>query len=836
MNDISTQEVKISVGIFGYIAYLKRWVTSIQEAILNRVNICLLIAGVIYWLFKPFFEQLFLHYWVEPFLVYFQNGVLTQTVALAVIVGIVIKCGRDCRNRKRISEIQLYRWILLTVIWSTVRFSEAWSFIPWMGNVTYFDIIPFYTFSVVVVYGAQLIKCKSPEVIDEDGFECDEPIETSEEDLLGRSVFAQTIARKLLKTKSKNQSFAVGILSPWGNGKTSFLNLIKYELNRYRTICIDFSPWIYGKDNNLIQEFFTEVGKHLRKYADSLPRDMIEYAHILEKNESTSWLSILLSLGYLGHDLEKQGNLLKQSLRKIDRPIVVFIDDLDRLGDVEIMEVLKLIRNAANFSEIKFIAAYDRAYLVEAIQKQNIESANGYLEKIFQIEYTLPAFEREKLETYLKKECGKFVRNEDQDMLKEIFYSKNRPEGIVIEELVTLRDAKRYINSLKTSYKKLVGNVVLRDLMNLEILRLKYMPVYNLLSRQWEQILTYKDGTLKLYETNEESNKGIDIMKYLKMPSCEMITLLSPMGYSEIEINRVIRILKFLFPPFRRSAEYGAINNKDSIARYFYDTIQDKDLPIEVFKGLWQKRYKYIKEEVENIISRNQTRSFVNQLDVFNPVSVDVCKKVIRIMFYVGSSQSHFKISFDTILNKINLLEHYPNKDIGIKNFLLTIIKENELSNYISEFLFSKYLSLEAYFSYEEIRKIETNYLQEAIRQDLSLNIINKYMFRSIHKETDYEVNEQAITLFKAYVDKHIEEFLQSMVMIYMSPNEGYYYVNSYASHIWGSWKNFQDYVRSIPFRTPVVDEFELFLNKFIQLGTENAIHYKFKYIIINKW
>ena len=98
MNDISTQEVKISVGIFGYIAYLKRWVNSIQEAILNRVNICLLIAWVIFGLFKPFFEQLFLHYWVEQFLIYFQNGVLTQTVALAFIIGIVIKCGRDFRN------------------------------------------------------------------------------------------------------------------------------------------------------------------------------------------------------------------------------------------------------------------------------------------------------------------------------------------------------------------------------------------------------------------------------------------------------------------------------------------------------------------------------------------------------------------------------------------------------------------------------------------------------------------------------------------------------------------------------------------------------------------
>lgn len=834
MNGISTQEVKISVGIFGYIAYLKRWVTSIQEAILNRVNICLLIAGVIYWLFKPFFEQLFLHYWVEQFLIYFQNGVLTQTVALAFIVGIFIKSGRDCRNRKRISEIQLYRWILLTAIWFMVRFSEAWNFIPLMGNITYFDIIPFYSFSVVLVYGAQLIKRKSSEEIEEDGFECDEPIVTSEEDMIGRNEFACTLARRLLKTQSSRQSFAVGILSPWGYGKTSFLNLIKYELKRYEAICIDFSPWSYGKENDFIREFFTEMGTELRRYADTLPRDMMEYARILEKSESTSWFSILLSLGNTAYSLEQQGNLLKQSLQKIDRPIVVFIDDLDRLGGNEVMEVLKLIRNVANFPGLKFVAAYDRAYLVEAIKKQNVESANSYLEKIFQIEYTLPTFEREKLEIYLKKECEKFVRTEDQNFLKKIFYSKNRLEGIVLEELVTLRDVKRYINSLKTSYKKLADNVVLRDLMNLEILRLKYKPVYNLLSRQWGQILTYKDGTLKLYETKEDSDEGRDIMKYLKMPPYEIGTQLSTMGYSEIEINRVLRIFKFLFPPFRRSAEYGAINNKDSIARYFYDTINDKDLPIEAFKGLWQKRYKYIKEEVDNIMSRNQTLSFVNQLDSFNPDSVEVCKKVIRIIFYVGSSHSHIKSSYHIIFNKINLLEHYPNKDVRIKNCLLNVIKENGLSNYISDFLFSEYSLLREYFSFQEIKEIETNYLEEAIRQDLSLNMIYDYMGRATHKGRDYEMNERANNLFKSYVGKHIEEFLQSLVS-YMRPSRGYYSVSPFAAAVWGSWADFQEYVQSISPRTPVIEEFTLFLDTYLKKGTGAAVTYKFKHITIER-
>ena len=832
MDNTSVQEVNSTVAKRDCAAWWVRWIAPMQEAILDRANICLLAAGVIYEVFRPFFEQLFSHYWVAPFLAYFQSGVLAHTVAWVVVIGIVVECGIAFRNRKRISVIRLYRWVLVTAIWAAVRFGEAWSFVPWMGSVTYFDIVPFYALSVGVAYVCQFIKRKPLEVIDEVGFECDEPIETSEADRLGRSEFARMLARRLLKTSSSHQSFAVGILSPWGYGKTSFLNLIKDELKRYGTICIDFSPWTYGKENNLIREFFTEVGKHLRRYADDLPRDMMEYAHILEKSESTSWLSILLSLGSTGHSLEQQSNLLKQSLQKIDRPIVVFIDDLDRLRGDEVMEILKLIRNAANFSGIKFVAAYDRNYLVEAIKNQNIESASRYLEKIFQIEYTLPAFEHSRLIEYLNEECDRFIREVDKEELRQIIDGRGRMKRFVKEELLSMRDVKRYANSLQNSYEKLAGNVVLCDLMNLEILRLMYKPVYDLLSLRWTQVLMEEKGFLRLYESSEEREKNISWSQ--RVPSFEINVQLKGMGYSEVEAKHIIWILNFLFPSSGLSKVYGAINNKDSIARYFYDTIQDYDLPIEVFKGLWNKEYQYIKEEVDNIMARYQTASFVKQLDSFTPDSVAVCKKKIRIMFYVGSSSNLSKNTYKIISSGIISLNRDLSNDAEIKELLREVIKENGLSNYVSEFLFSEYHSLEKYFSFEEIRVIETDYLQEAIRRDLPMDVIYGYIGRAIYnKERDYEENERVSALIKEYAGRHPEKFLQGMVC--NTSDDGRYSVKFLAKNVWGSWDKFIDYVKSITPRTPVIDEFEIFLIQFVKSGTQNAIPYKFKHIKIER-
>lgn len=841
MNETKAQKInKITTKMRHCIALLHKLSAPIQIALWNRINILLLAAGLIYWTFMPFFEQLFSHYWVTPFLSYFQSGIFTQIIAGLVLLGIFIQCGIACKNRKRISEVRLYRWILITAIWSIVRFSETWSFVPLIGHITYFDLIPCYTLSVWIAYAGQFIKRKPFALPEIEGFICDEPIETSQEDSLKRSEFAQILAQRLLNTQSKHQSFAMGILSSWGFGKTSFLNLIKEELKRYGTICIDFSPWIYGKDHNLIQEFFSEIGKHLQKYADTLPRDMMEYAQILEKSESTSWLSVLLSLGNSGKNLKQQSLLLKQSLQKVNLPIVVFIDDLDRLGGNEIMEVLKLIRNAANFPEIKFIAAYDRAYLVEAIKQQNIVSANYYLEKIFQVEYTLPAFNRSELISYLDDECGMFISEEDNNTLKDILYSPENTEKIAIEELLTLRDVKRYVNALKNSYEKLAGNVVLSDLMNLDILKLKYKPVYELLGRQWRQTLIKEHETLKLYKNQHNPAPETIYPQHQGIPVYKINDLLEIIGYNPLEISRINRILELLFPSKSNSSDYGAINHLHTIERYFYGTLQNKELPIKKFRELWLNNneecedsndYKNIQKECDKIMARDQTSSLVNQLNNFSPDSPEVCKKVIRIMFYVGSSDSSSKCSYHAIMNNINQLNHQiENKEVKI--FLINLIKENGLSDYMSEFLYSKYHSLEKYFPYEEIKEYETRYLQEAIHRNLPLDAIYKYMDRAIHKDDVFEQNEEAVLSFKKYVQQHTEEFLISIIKKdFLYTND--YGVKDFVHQIWGSWEKFRKYVESIPNKTPAVNEFETFLNKFIEQGAQKTILYTFKEIPI---
>lgn len=72
--------------------------------------------------------------------------------------------------------------------------------------------------------------------------EADQPIQTSNQDRFGRKQFAQRIAH-VVATREDKSGIVVGIYAPWGEGKTSVLNMIKEELAKQdQVLVIPFNP------------------------------------------------------------------------------------------------------------------------------------------------------------------------------------------------------------------------------------------------------------------------------------------------------------------------------------------------------------------------------------------------------------------------------------------------------------------------------------------------------------------------------------------------------------------------------------------------------------------
>lgn len=78
------------------------------------------------------------------------------------------------------------------------------------------------------------------------------------------------------------------------------------------------------------------------------------------------------------------------ALSRLDRRIVVFIEDFDRLLDVEIVEVFKLIDENASFGNIIFISAYDKEHLCKLLGSKYDNEESKFSDKFFTQEVYLP--------------------------------------------------------------------------------------------------------------------------------------------------------------------------------------------------------------------------------------------------------------------------------------------------------------------------------------------------------------------------------------------------------------------------------------------------------------
>ncbi|MFQ6002052.1 MAG: P-loop NTPase fold protein, partial [Anaerolineae bacterium] len=99
----------------------------------------------------------------------------------------------------------------------------------------------------------------------------DVPIRTPDQDRLGRSSFAQSLADSILSWAG-DESIVIGIHGAWGSGKTSILNLIGYFLREAgesmpkekRPIILRFNPWNFAGQAELMSMFFHQLAASLR--------------------------------------------------------------------------------------------------------------------------------------------------------------------------------------------------------------------------------------------------------------------------------------------------------------------------------------------------------------------------------------------------------------------------------------------------------------------------------------------------------------------------------------------------------------------------------------------
>jgi hypothetical protein len=294
-------------------------------------------------------------------------------------------------------------------------------------------------------------------------------------DLLGFDYLVDSL--EVLLTQPGLLPLTVGVLGDWGSGKTSLLQMAQERLDASQGyVTIFFSPWRYEGYEDVKAALMDAI---LRRLGDEIPptepekrKRLLRLRHMVGRMlvapvaagrvfaptagamaaphvgltpEVGASIGTATVAGVEAAAAEVSGTAglqtsdptliesvtqfrqeFKQLVDSLDhvKAVVVFIDDLDRCLDETVIYVFEAIRLFLQVSSTAFVLAANRSIVQAAIERRYPAAREGdpalgrdYLEKIIQVEITVPPLSEAEAETYLNLLFAD-LRLDDAEMAK----------------------------------------------------------------------------------------------------------------------------------------------------------------------------------------------------------------------------------------------------------------------------------------------------------------------------------------------------------------------------------------------------------------------------------
>lgn len=329
-----------------------------------------------------------------------------------------------------------------------------------------------------------------------DQYIADLPIASKSEDKFNRAPFATRIAETLV-TRTDPSSIVIGLYGPWGDGKTSALEMMQEELNSHdEIIVVRFNPWHFQTEDLLLRGFFAtladamgrslpsmkeKAGELLQKYGSVLSLASISFAGVVQISPGEAATGLGGAMSNVG--LDELRSRIEHMLDEAKRRLVILIDDIDRLDRDETHAVFKLVKLSASFRYTAYVLAFDDAVVSAALGERygagGASAGRAFLEKIIQVPLHLPPVDVNNLRqlalegvesalnhagiTLTQPQVDAFIRSFDDALLPHI---------------ETPRRAKLLSNALLFALPILKGEVNPSDLMLIEGIRVIYPELY----------------------------------------------------------------------------------------------------------------------------------------------------------------------------------------------------------------------------------------------------------------------------------------------------------------------------------------------------------------------
>lgn len=772
-----------------------------------------------------------------------------------------------------------HKWItkctgILLILFITFRFGGYWTYTSLYlfdnNQILYIDLIALACFILLGRHAYLLYKSKSKEEFRSinSGFIEDNAVEKTEDDSYERSQVAEHVAKQIISTENK-KAFAIGITGPYGSGKTSFINLIcqSFKKEKSNALIIHFNPWDANSSADIQKLFFDELSITLAKEDSALSSSMYSYYRRLT-GKNTFAGSVINNLRdfslVISPDLDDERAKINEMMNKLSRKVIIVIDDLDRLHKEEVMEVLRLIRNTANFGNIIYIVAYDKEYVEQSIKKLNERAYANYLDKIFQIEIPLPKSENFLIADALLKSLGDVIKPKELDYIKKNFIPLHF-ESEFEESIATIfrsqRDIIRFTNSFKLNYSMISEEVDFVQLFYIQILKFRFPLVFETLYDRRKEVLITSDNNLlyrksySLRKSSENSKDDYLILDILKSALNDQ---------DKILVKYILNHLFKLVLTLDHRDKMKTITNPDFFDLFFTIRISSTGLSEEGFRKhmlgdiksieayinnqIKEERHiplirRILKMEVEHFTSKDHYETILYAfMKLIIPAYIE--KEGLKQFLFDRFIFVHFN-EWNTITNK------YYNGDIKAFNIHLSKL----LSFHKESYLFIGELAQRIRVRYGDKGQFPENVLfkvqLECLIEGLDKNptVITPevvWMFWGIREfnrdvkhgnermdidEQSWKIHHEAVEILHARIHhRDLKNLLQSLISKHMYSEDQYGLANKLINDVFGNIYNLKEIVeKNNKTDEKIKMEFLDFLGKYSD--AKDYVEYNFNYL-----
>ena len=673
---------------------------------------------------KPLME-LYEDYIITPLLKPFESNIGVALITFFLLLA----CSWDIVKRWKIRYQFSKYWIgglcFAATLLLVCRLWSNYEYVFLIGSCAYVDVITFVCFAYVVL---ALINCyrKEKAAKDEpmDTLLEDKPIECMEEDAFDLVEEAEKIAKEI-RARNRAKTSSIAITAPWGGGKSSFLNLIRKQINEDEFEIVYFVPRDSKSVQTIQEDFFSMIACVLAKYDSRCSHIIKDYMASLQLIDNRSMVEQLLSL-YRIWDKDSLKDSIKESFAALKKRVLVIIDDFDRLSKEEILEVLKLIDGNAAFANLIFLTAYDKEQVNRVLGDTYQTPDACFVDKFFDVEFAIPFRPYIYIAKYIEETLYKQLNASDREgeSIKQVI---TKHTSIFKEYIPTLRDAKRYINQVLLDYKIVRADVNVREYLLVQIIKYRFPKLYK---------DVYK-GSFFVPITPFYN----DSVVYLKND------LWSEDNKSK-EVSKILPVLELLFP--RENELYrmasGSVCNFSNFHKYFtnriYSSLRIRDME-SLFDMEWSEVEKVINRWAKNKYELKDFVIYLWEIEI-SPNGYLPFIRYMELLVYAAIIASNSLAYVKYIILSRYLEDHFNNNELEVyRKRLLEIIKSHDSKCDFVRELHSDY---------------KRNFLKEEeyLIKDVDIWPFMKRRFQTV--AADNSIDEQWLKDFLYKCIDHIEE------------------------------------------------------------------------------